>query len=442
MTRTDADLERDLRAMLHRRALDVPDVEPDVVPSLPARRGRRPRRRAQALVALAAVVAVALPVAAALTNDGGGDGGTADIGALTQEPVDGGTIRGADGTPYRAAAPMFVADGSPEQVALAYLADRGQFTTHRVDGVDVVADTALVRWSSVDDVGTATPGTIELHRLDGRWGVYAAALSSVVVDAEIREADGVIVASATARDGQEVCLDVLTDEGVPVPHAPDPAGRGGAAPYGTAGCGAGEVAVELAPYGPPVLVRVTVMGRAVDGIAEVRLDPPGWVDTGEDVPGTTTTPIGVSVSTMAEATTTQVASDGADPVIDRSALRVQLFNAAGVQGLAGAQSEELAALGYPVAAPETSDTQLADTRIYAVAGFEWACEAVATDLRAINYEFDLSALTVQTVDPATTPVQVTGVADCFVALGQDLAPGTGVTTTTGAHTTTTSTPAG
>jgi hypothetical protein len=138
---------------------------------------------------------------------------------------------------------------------------------------------------------------------------------------------------------------------------------------------------------------------------------------------------GTTASTLPGETTTTppaTADDGstvttAAPQIDRSTIRVIVYNAAGVQGIAGAQSEELAALGYPVAEPDTSDTQLADTRIYAVAGFEPACEAVKTDVQAINSEVDLTALVVQLADPATTPVTgYEGLADCIVVIGQDL----------------------
>jgi hypothetical protein len=138
--------------------------------------------------------------------------------------------------------------------------------------------------------------------------------------------------------------------------------------------------------------------------------------TGTTLPGqTTTTP----PATTEDGSTVSTAP----PQIDRSTIRVIVYNAAGVQGIARAQSDELAALGYPVAEPATSGTQLADTRIYAVAGFEPACAAVKTDVQAVNSEVDLTALTVQLADPATTPVTgFEGVADCIVVLGQDLRP--------------------
>jgi hypothetical protein len=154
------------------------------------------------------------------------------------------------------------------------------------------------------------------------------------------------------------------------------------------------------------------------------------VHVADDVVGGSTGSTGTTASTLpGETTTTPPATteDGstvstAPPVIDRTQIRVIVYNAAGVQGIAGAQSDELRTLGYAVADPATSDTQLADTRIYAVAGKEPACEAVKTDVQTINTEVDLTALIVQPADPATTPVTgYDGLADCIVVIGQDLA---------------------
>jgi hypothetical protein len=143
---------------------------------------------------------------------------------------------------------------------------------------------------------------------------------------------------------------------------------------------------------------------------------------------------GTTASTLPGETTTtppETTDDGstvstAPPTIDRSMIRVIVYNAAGVQGIARVQSDELAVLGYPVAEPGNSETRLADTRIYAVAGQEPACEAVKVDVQAINSEVDLTALTVQLADPATTPVTgYDGVADCVVVIGQDLGQAAG-----------------
>jgi hypothetical protein len=448
MTRTDADLERDLRAMLHRRALDVPEVEPEVVPSLATRRGdtRWVGRRTTALVALAAAMAVALPVAVVLVgDDDGSSDATTEIGPATEEPGGGDMpFVGADGTPLRAAAPVFVADGSPEEVALAYLSERMIPELVRIDGADQVGDTALVRWSALDDAGVGTPGTVELHRVDGRWGVFASTSSAITVD--VAMSGETLTGTVSTTDDAILCVDVVTPIGAPVPGSPFPEGNGGATLLGTAGCATGTVDVSLVIGLQPVVVRASLVGGGVLAVAETRLDAPLSTSADDRVATTVTWQPGASQSTMA-ATTTQPAVPGTGPVIDRSTIRVQVVNAAGVQGMAGAQSEELAALGYPIAEPDTSDVQLADTRIYAHFGFEPACEAVGLDLMAINSEVDLAHLTVQTFDPATTPVQDNGMADCFVVLGQDLAHGTVVTsspviTTAVATTTTVVPPAG
>jgi hypothetical protein len=188
--------------------------------------------------------------------------------------------------------------------------------------------------------------------------------------------------------------------------------------------GRGAILVAVA-----VVVGIVLLMTSDDGdqalIADGELTE---VHVGSDPVGATGS-TGTTASTLPGETTTTTpatADDGstvttAAPQIDRSTIRVIVYNAAGVQGIAGAQSEELAALGYPVAEPDTSDTQLADTRIYAVAGFEPACEAVKTDVQAINSEVDLTALVVQLADPATTPVTgFDGLADCIVVIGQDL----------------------
>jgi hypothetical protein len=414
--------------MLHRRALDVAEVEPDVLPSL-AGGGRRPGRRVTALVALAAAVAVAVPLAVVLADDGSGDG-SAEVGPATEEPVDGGAPVAADGVALRVSAPFFAADGSPAEVAMAYLDDRGVQTTHTVDGVDLVGDTAFVRWSSIDDVGTATPGTLELHRLGpGRWGVFAAAWSGMALDAT-RDGEGTVRASASAPDGGTVCVEIVGTDGAPI-----------AGLIEAAVCTAGPV--EASAGDQPVLVRAFRTSRAVDAVAEIRLDAPVSAGT---APDTTTTVLETTTTLPVFATTSApVATTG--PAIDRTAIRVQVYNGAGIQGAAGAMTDELAALGYPASEPATADTQLADTRIYARPGFEPACEAVRADLIAVAHEVDLSGTRVRTIDPTTMPVTGYEGADCVVVLGEDLSPTGGVTTTTqvlppGTDAVTTTVPAG
>jgi hypothetical protein len=142
--------------------------------------------------------------------------------------------------------------------------------------------------------------------------------------------------------------------------------------------------------------------------------------TGSTLPGETTTTLTPETDASGATVTT------APPTVDRSQITVIVYNAAGINGIAGAQTDELSSLGYATADPDTADTELAETRLYAQPGFEASCENVKVDLQTINAGgVDLAALAVQTVDPATMPVAgFEGLADCIVVIGQDFAAAT------------------
>jgi hypothetical protein len=429
MTTTDAELERDLRALLHRRALDIPEVEPEVVPSLASRRARRPRRRAQALVGFAAAVAVAVPIAVVLVDDGDADGPTAEVGAATQEPVADGTILGADGTPLRAAAPLFVADGSPSDVALQYLNQRVTPELVRIDGTDLVADTALVRWSALDDGGVGTPGTVELHRVGGRWGVYASTSSSITVD--VTMTGETLTGRVTTTDADLLCVDVVTPLGAPVPGSPFPEGNGGEALRGTAGCANSRVDVSLVVGLQPVVVRATLVGGSVLSISETRLDAP--LSIGADLEVTTTLPalattttevlVDPSVSTMATTTVqtidtivTATTALATPTTISHDSVRVQVFNGAGVAGIAGEMSAVLAELDYPVAEPDNAPGTQVETRVFARRGYDSACATLRDELVA---RFGLDRAAIEPIVNDDWPATDVGSLECLVVVGQD-----------------------
>lgn len=101
---------------------------------------------------------------------------------------------------------------------------------------------------------------------------------------------------------------------------------------------------------------------------------------------------------------------------------VVVANGSGVNGAAGAVTDELKPGGWNLLPPTDASAEVTASQVYYVAGYERPAAAVASSL----------ALPASSVRPYTTaaPISSLGAATVAVVVGPDLADKTGTTTTT------------
>lgn len=98
-----------------------------------------------------------------------------------------------------------------------------------------------------------------------------------------------------------------------------------------------------------------------------------------------------------------------------SEVKVLVANGSSVDGAAGAQTDELEALGYVTASPDNAQDRVSATVVYYTVGFRPEAEELADELGLA--ESSVAEL------PAVAPVDDMQLANVLVVLGPDLAGG-------------------
>jgi hypothetical protein len=270
----------DVRAMLVRKAADVPgDLRAPVPsPSIPTR-ADAPRRW---LVPMAAAILV-LAALAGLTALAAREDDRADLATVPPAALgpwlDGSGLGLPAGFDPATAPVLFTEAGTPEQVVAGYLAAR--FPDYPSPGVSFDAVTldggrAWTRWSTNEGGGVVIAAGDVLLRLDGdRWAVVAATTDGIDL-ADVRNDGARIEGTLTNATSQLVAADVLTLDGQPVAEAPRPSGRPGAAyRFGTAGdSDTGALRLDVTVDGTGAVLRVQLVGGTLLSISEAYLVSP------------------------------------------------------------------------------------------------------------------------------------------------------------------------
>lgn len=296
MTSGDS-FESEVRAMLTRRAGDIDESKiavPDfasldlvrLAPLAVTRATPRRRRLLMTAGAITAAAAVIVLVVSTRPQENASTPITAGVPTTLPSPL---ALLPPHFDPSTAG-PVFVGDGTVEEVAVLYLRDRLHDASSplpvRVESAPTSQLDAVVtlRWwrnhASNVRVPAAPPeetpsGLVFLRRDGTAWQVIAATTDGVDLSGLVRHAGRIvgIVRNHTTQGG--LSADVLDLAGRPVPASPFPAGVPGAHYlYATAARGnLPEMALDVAVPDEPVLIRVHTVGGALLTVSEVRLDP-------------------------------------------------------------------------------------------------------------------------------------------------------------------------
>jgi hypothetical protein len=277
-------LEHRLVDTLHYEAERLPDIES--ARHLPASPGRSPLVRPgfAAPVAVVVVMLLAAPLIWLSTVRGGGDS-TDDDAPTSQPPTTALPVRTYDGLlgsiidllpdgfDPEGAMPVFVGDGSVDEVVTDYFEARDL-----LEGIGIVREDeqdgyTLVEWAwgrLLDGEGNERGfnGWLLLHPTGSGFEILAA--TTIGVDlSNMAIADGHIRGVVRSDSDQDMGVDVLDPDGTPVDAAPNPEGMPDAATvWGTAAHGEAPLEIDL-PVTEPVVVRVNLVGGAFVSIAEV-----------------------------------------------------------------------------------------------------------------------------------------------------------------------------
>ena len=241
-TLTDAELEARVRLTLATVADHTAMAEELLYQDVSMPPGRRRPRWALTAVAAAVVVAVALG-GVALT---GGDG---RVGL--RPPA--GPVEAPPGAPAVLGGPLFEGEGTPDEVAEAYL--RSRFTDYPAPGVEVGevqvdGARAVVDWST-----PVARGTLSMVRSDGGWTVTAAAADDIEVLGPTLE-DGRLRVAFRNHSEQSLFVDVVGTDGRTWFTAALP----------------GYV-IDLPRVDQPAIIRARLLGGTVLGITELWVRP-------------------------------------------------------------------------------------------------------------------------------------------------------------------------
>jgi hypothetical protein len=173
----------------------------------------------------------------------------------------------------KTAGSFFTREGTPDDVAKAYLRDRlhAQPTLDiRTELASMSDDFATIRWT----IGES--GSVLLRRDGASWGVIASTTDGVDLSGIVRDGNRVHGIARNGARQSAFSADVLDLAGKPVPAAPNPQGVPGAQYlYATAARGqAPEMAIDVAVPNEPVLLRVHTVGGTLASVSEVRFNAP------------------------------------------------------------------------------------------------------------------------------------------------------------------------
>ena len=303
-------IELRLADTLHHEADGLPDAEvARVVPAAP----HRPhflRPGFAAPVAVLAVMVLAAPLIWLSTQRSGGGSAVEDPSSsqpATSQPTHPGTTAVPSptftgllgeivdllptGFNPETAIPVFVGEGSVEQVVADYIEARHLTTDAGIAQVEEQDGYTLAQWAwgqLIDNtaIEPGLSGWLLMRPTDGGLEILAATTEGVDLS-DLAISDGNLGGSVETDTAQTMGVDVLDLDGTPVESSPNPEGMPDAdMVWGTAAAGDPPLTLDLAVT-EPFVVRVNLVGGALLSISEVAF---GQAEADvEEVTMTTTT---------------------------------------------------------------------------------------------------------------------------------------------------------